>query len=79
MNTIVCLGGIMKKYKKIKNWTPEPIKTMIQKQIELHNHLVATGVIPQPTVVETNTTRSSIYSNINMAYNGGKTKKCKWI
>ena len=70
---------MIKKYKKIINWTPEPIDTIIQKQIELYNNLVATGVIPQPTVVKTNTTRSSIWSNIGIAYNGGKSKRSKWI
>ena len=77
MNTIVCFTDIMKKYKKI-SWNEKPVKTIIQSQIEIWNRLVAPR-IQQLEVVETNTTRSSIYSNINMAYNGGKTKKCKWI
>ena len=66
-----------KKYKKI-SWNEKPVKTIIQKQIELYNKVVA-PVIAQLPVVKTNTTRSSIYSNIGIAYNGGKSKRCKWI
>ena len=67
----------MKKYKKI-SWNEKPVRTIIQKQIELYNKVVA-PVIAQLPVVKTNTTRSSIYSNIGIAYNGGKSKRCKWI
>ena len=70
MNTIVCFTDIMKKYKKIE-WNEKPIKTIIQKQIELYNKMVA-PVIAQLPVAKTNTTSSSIWNDIGMSYSGGK-------
>jgi len=73
MNTIVCFTDIMKKYKKI-SWNEKPVKTIIQSQIEIWNRLVA-PVIAQSKVVETNTTKSSIWNDIGVAYHGAKSNR----
>ena len=62
-----------KKYKKI-SWNEKPVKTIIQSQIEIWNRLVAPR-IQQLEVVETNTTRSSIWNDIGVAYHGAKSNR----
>ena len=62
-----------KKYKKI-SWNEKPVKTIIQSQIEIWNREVAPR-IQQLEVVETNTTRSSIWNDIGVAYHGAKSNR----
>jgi len=70
---------MIKKYNNKKIWRPEPVKTILRTQIELYNRLVLKGTIPQPPVVKTDTTKSSIYNAIGQSLHGGKSRRCKYI
>ena len=70
---------MIKKYNNKKIWRATPVKTILKTQIELYNRLVLNGTIPQSPVVETNTTKSSIYNAIGQSLHGGKSKRCKYI